>query len=388
MVANATLLWRLAIGCHHWGPGCWLPGFAGTDSSPSLSRDEHTIVIGSYSGDTFGISSNGSKVWQVPSWSGSTLYDSVGEGTPALVTRPGADDCFVVAGISTVKCLKVSGGAAAWSWSPAEGGQISSCGAVDAARQLVFVGTLKKQFFAVNTSDGRTVWRYDTDGEIWATHGPRLAGADLVCTGVGGEANPSGDCHAEVHCIDRSTGTRRWMQTMGRQVQSTPAVGAETLYVGDYDNCLYAFGLTSGERKWRTCTEGRLESSPTVFNDPANGTELVIVGSGDGKVYAFTREGAVKWSARLGPPVGLFGGGVGSTARLVGRVVYVGGPDALWALDVESGRALWKFGTGKMVGSSPVVNTHLSRLYVGCEDGYLYGFALPPALRAPYVHPR
>ena len=70
------------------------------------------------------------------------------------------------------------------------------------------------------------------------------------------------------------------------------------------------------------------------------------------------------------------------------RVVYVGGPDALWALDVESGRALWKFGTGKMVGSSPVVNTHLSRLYVGCEDGYLYGFALPPALRAPYVHPR
>ena len=30
--ANATLLWRTQVGCLHWGPGCWVPGFSGTDS--------------------------------------------------------------------------------------------------------------------------------------------------------------------------------------------------------------------------------------------------------------------------------------------------------------------------------------------------------------------
>ena len=37
-VPPGTVLWNASVGCHHWGPGCWIPNFSGTDSTPALSR--------------------------------------------------------------------------------------------------------------------------------------------------------------------------------------------------------------------------------------------------------------------------------------------------------------------------------------------------------------
>lgn len=203
--------------------------------------------------------------------------------------------------------------------------------------------------------------------------------------------------HLGVIRADLSTGTLRWRQRTGRQIQSTPvegeAVGGRTasLYVGDYDGCLYAFAATTGVRRWRACTHGRLESSPAVYTlqdverngntrnvSATRAAELVIVGSGDGHVYAFDDTGAVRWATRLGRAVGLTGsGGVVSSAHLSGHVAYIGGPDALWALDARSGLALWRYRMGgKAVGSSPRLTADGRHLYVGGEDGYMYAFAL------------
>ena len=168
--------------------GCWIPGFEGTDSTPALSRDGQAVCIGSYSGEAFGICARTGK----PLWN-ATLdppvgYSAVGEGTPALIRNVSDPlghfgDCFVIATLESVRCLDVNTGSVYWSWSPSEGGQLSSCGAVDSIRGVFFVGTLKRSLFAVNTTDGTTVWHYPAHGEIWATHGPRLVGPDLVCTG-------------------------------------------------------------------------------------------------------------------------------------------------------------------------------------------------------------
>ena len=46
--------------------------------------------------------------------------------------------------------------------------------------------------------------------------------------------------------------------------------------------------------------------------------------------------------------------------------------DAFFALDADSGAERWRRTTGAMVGSSPAVFG--TRVYVGCEDGYLYAF--------------
>ena len=57
--------------------------------------------------------------------------------------------------------------------------------------------------------------------------------------------------------------------------------------------------------------------------------------------------------------------------------VFVGGPSALFGLNAESGDILWRYEVGKMVGSSPVLRVgDETRLYVGCEDGFLYSFSV------------
>ena len=153
------------------------------------------------------------------------------------------------------------------------------------------------------------------------------------------------------------------------------------LYVGDYDNCLYAFQIRDGARLWKVCTKGRLESSPDVVVLPGETVETVFVGSGDGYVYAFYgKDGTQRWSTKLGPPVGTFTatGGVGSTPNVLGEVVYVGGPDSLWALDAKTGSVLWRFETPskKMVGSSPIVTDDGKAIVVGSEGGFVYKLRL------------
>ena len=108
-----------------------------------------------------------------------------------------------------------------------------------------------------------------------------------------------------------------------------------------------------------------------------------MIGSGDGHVYCFRgSDGKQVWRTRLGKAVGLLGGGVGSSAALYrdqpGKMVAaVGGPDAMWGLDAETGAVRWHWAapSGEMFGSSPAVRA--GKLYVGGEDGYLYALQLP-----------
>ena len=114
---------------------------------------------------------------------------------------------------------------------------------------------------------------------------------------------------------------------------------------------------------------------------PGEEEETVVVGSGDGYVYAFDGEdGTKRWSTKLGPPVGTFTatGGVGSSPNVVGDTVYVGGPDSLWALEGKTGAVVWRYQvpSKKMVGSSPVLSADGKALFVGSEGGYVFKFGL------------
>lgn len=362
--AAGTLLWNVSVGCHRWGPGCWVPDFSGTDSTPAVSSDGRTVVVGSYDGHVYAVdAASGARKWTVK------MDMGVGETTPVQVNR----GCFAVCALEEIRCLDEETGDAAWSSRP--GGQLASCGAYDASRDALFVGTLDETLWTLRGADGAAVRSAGLGGEIWATHGARVdAARGIVCSGAGGEANVHGNCSATVTCLDAGDGAVLWSARTGAQIQSTPALGASALYVGDYDACLYAFGAGAGEVRWRTCTGGRLESSCAVA--AVAGAEAVVVGSGDGYAYAFAgADGALLWRTRLGRPVSaLSQGGVGSSPAVVDGVAYVGGPEALFALDVETGAVAWTYAVGKQVGSSPLVRG--GRVYVGAEDGYLRAFAL------------
>ena len=69
-------------------------------------------------------------------------------------------------------------------------------------------------------------------------------------------------------------------------MHSSPAIGSDgTVYVGSYDNKLYAINPKSGVKLWEFKTGFYVYSSPAIGSD---GT--VYVGSYDKKVYAIKTE--------------------------------------------------------------------------------------------------
>ena len=73
-----------------------------------------------------------------------------------------------------------------------------------------------------------------------------------------------------------------WEFETGDEVWSSPAIGSDgTVYVGSYDNKLYAVDGKSGVKLWEFETRGGVNSSPAIGSD---GT--VYVGAGYNKLYA------------------------------------------------------------------------------------------------------
>ena len=78
-----------------------------------------------------------------------------------------------------------------------------------------------------------------------------------------------------------------WSFATGNAVYSSPAVANGVVYVGSYDDNVYALNATTGVKLWSFPTGSAVYSSPAV----ANG--VVYVGSEDSNLYAFDQAGGM-----------------------------------------------------------------------------------------------
>ena len=103
-----------------------------------------------------------------------------------------------------------------------------------------------------------------------------------------------------------------WEFETGSGVPSSPAIGSDgTVYVGSFDNKVYALDGKSGAKKWEFVTG---ESEFGVTSSPAIGSDgTVYVGSRDNKVYALKTDS--KGLAKSSWPMR------GQNARHTGRVM-------------------------------------------------------------------
>lgn len=161
-----------------------------------------------------------------------------------------------------------------------------------------------------------------------------------------------------------------WKFRCEDEVRSSPSIHGGTLYVGAYDNNLYALQASDGSFKWKYPTDGGIAASPAL--DPDD--NIAIIGSEDAIVYAVDmRSGNICWTIMTERPVRC-------TARVAHGHVFFGSDDGkLRAAKLSNGRVVWKFDAGAPVRTQPWISD--DQIIFGSEAGELIGLDLGGSAR-------
>ena len=156
-----------------------------------------------------------------------------------------------------------------------------------------------------------------------------------------------------------------WKFRCEDEVRSSPVLHNGTLYIGAYDNNLYALQASDGSFKWKFATDGGIAASPALDLD----NHVAIVGSEDTLVYAIDmRAGRIVWTIMTERPVRC-------TARVAHGHVFLGSDDGkLRAAKLGNGRVIWSFDAGAPIRSQPWITE--DQIIFGSETGEVVGLDL------------
>lgn len=177
-----------------------------------------------------------------------------------------------------------------------------------------------------------------------------------------------------------------WSYATGDALLSSPALGGnDTVYVGSYDEYLYAINTTNGQLRWRYSVKpaGNNEDA-FIFSSPAVGADGTIYfgtdhqlnrnGRAVGEFYALNPNGTLKWIYPVSDAI-YSDPAIGSDGT-----IYFGCMNTnLYALNTN-GTLKWKFLAGEQIYSDPVVGVD-GGIYFGCDNGRLYAVNTNGTLR-------
>jgi serine/threonine protein kinase len=147
-----------------------------------------------------------------------------------------------------------------------------------------------------------------------------------------------------------------WAFKCEDEVRGSPFYDNGVIYIGSYDNNLYALDATSGEFRWKFPTEGAIVGRPVVYQD------VVLIGSKDSYLYCVSaRMGKLIWSHKTEGPIH-------SSPRVGEGHVFFGSDDGfLYAVNLTSGRRTWRLDVGDPIRSTPFLTNEF--IYFGTEGG-------------------
>jgi len=260
-------------------------------------------------------------------------------------------------------------------WKFPTGGPIESSPAV--AGEIVYFGSGDGGLYAADLATGREIWRFAAGGAVDGS--PAADERSVYVTSR----------NRRLFSVDRASGRQRWSVAFGDDLPftwgyemfvSSPSIDGGSLYVGAGDGCVYRVALADGKVIWKFPTGGRVRSSPAVS------AGVVYAGSFDGVFYAIdARSGKLRWKyATEGATIDLEKWGfdrrsINSSPAISDGVVTFGSRDAhQYALDAATGKLLWKIAHPvadmpdhaelAWCEGSPAIEGGVS--YVGSSDGH------------------
>ncbi|MBH5318041.1 PQQ-like beta-propeller repeat protein [Paenibacillus sp. GSMTC-2017] len=324
-----------------------------TNSSPVLSGN--LLYIGDEEGTFYAINtSDGSKKW--------TFKANGKIRSSATVVN---DSVYFMDGSSTMYALEASSGTVIWEnkLDDSLANQIISdhwdyyISSPAIVEDTIYIGSEGKSFYALNRINGEIKWTFNTES---AVHGKAVVAEDKVFI-----AEFSG----AVTALEQSSGKKLWSINHGL-LHGGLAYKEGILYYGSRDQFVYGTKGETGEVLWSyQSPSGSWLGSSAAVND-----KFVVIGSSDANVvHVFDRTSNKLVFDFKVEKTRVFG-----SPSIAGNIVYFGTAytetinprDAFYAVDLDTGKELWRYEGGKFpILSSPVIGDGV--IYYSSQDGYV-----------------
>lgn len=247
------------------------------------------------------------------------------------------DGMVVVSAGKSLVALDSGNGKRLWAYN--SGGDLT---APAISSGIVYAGSKDNSLYAVGTN-GALAWKYKTYGEIHSV--PAIANG-RVCFG---SENPD----FSVYCLNSTTGEALWRHTFyrkeyfeGGMFHAPPAMIGNRVLIGEEggkrgvrpsgvpvppsSSKFYAFDAETGNISWEFVAPDWIVTAPAV----AYGKVFFSTKWG-GDVYALNvSDGSLVWKA-----------GGNSAPIVAGGSVFVGSAGAIYSVDADTGKLLWKHET-------------------------------------------
>jgi outer membrane protein assembly factor BamB len=267
---------------------------------------------------------------------------------------------------ASVAAVDLDGGDRIWT-SPLES---DSRTGVTLEDDRVYVGDRSGRVYALDVATGRELWEHRDSGDIDA---PLVVADGLVLAMVADRS----ETEMRLVAIDVETGRPRWAASPGRLgvVGSGPTVIGDRVLAVFPDRMVRAYDLSDGELLWTSPLRGFV---PAVSSGATVDGDLLIADLADraapGALYRLDGDtGERLWDFQFESIV-LRGSPVG-----VGDAAVLGlGEGELTALDLDSGRLIWRRATGDGELGGIAVGTDTLVVKKGGREGGLVAFAHDP----------
>ncbi|MBU5444797.1 fibronectin type III domain-containing protein [Paenibacillus sp. MSJ-34] len=314
-------------------------------SSPAIAEDG-TIYVGSNDNRLYAVRPDGTTKWFVET-------DDWVESSPVI-----AADGTVYAGSDDGKLYAVAPNGVL-KWASPIGEALVSSPAI-AADGTIYIGSTNKNLYAIDPTDGKIKWIFSTRGEIFSS--PAIAEDGTIYVG-----STDGNLYAI-----KPDGEKKWEYATQGWIIGNPIIGADgTVYVG-CDICKTFFAIKpDGALNWKYTSP---DSGFAFFASPAIASDgTLYVGSfsntsSENKFYAFDPDGSIIWEhATDNFPV------VSTPIIAADGTIYVGSNSGkLYAFNRE-GTVKWTFSVGRS-SSSPAIAKD-GTVYIGGNNGKLYAIS-------------
>jgi outer membrane protein assembly factor BamB len=220
--------------------------------------------------------------------------------------------------------------------------------------ELLYIPSMGGDLVALRASDGSEAFRVMTGGPVYAT--PHVEDGVVYFT--------SADHF--IYAADARTGAVKWKTETGGSVLGGACVARDVVCAGSTDTKIYGLDAGTGSIRWT------VQGLNMYQSQVATDGERFFVGGWDNRFRCIdAATGKELWVLKLGKPEKLdwfsrFAPAIASPAVGEGKVFISTNDGILHALEIESGKEVWRIDWKNMGYSSPLYRD--GRVYCALSD--------------------